>query len=99
MCPYALGKIGGHIQCLCGFQRAKSAKSRKHRLAMSLLFLPFRASAPIEQPISLSRIIAVSLLPASMARESAFPNDHFGADYRIQLLSLHLANLSSSYSS
>ena len=66
---------------------------------MSLLFLPFRASAPIEQPISLSRIIAVSLLPASMARESAFPNDHFGADYRIQLLSLHLANLSSSYSS
>jgi hypothetical protein len=68
-------------------------------LAMSLPFLPFRASAPIERPISLSRITAVSLLPASIGKESAFPNDHFGADYRIQLLSLHLANLSSPHSS
>jgi hypothetical protein len=68
-------------------------------LAMSLPFLPFRASAPIERPISLSRITAVSLLPASIGKESAFPNDHFGADYRIQLLSLHLANLSSPRSS
>lgn len=66
---------------------------------MSLLFLPFRASAPIERPISLPSFTAVSLLPASIAKESAFPNYHFGADYRIQLPSLHLANLSSSHSS
>ena len=30
-------------------------------------------------------VAAVSLLPASVAKESAFPNNHFGADYRIQL--------------
>jgi hypothetical protein len=35
---------------------------------------------------------ATSLLPASIDIESAFPNaNHFGANYRIQLLSLHLA--------
>ncbi len=47
----------------------------------------------------LAMISAVSLSPASKAKESAFPNDHFGATYRIQLLSLHLANLSGPFGS
>ena len=34
-----------------------------------------------------------------VAKDSAFPYNHFGATYRIQLLSLHLANLSSFCSS
>ena len=33
----------------------------------------------------------LSLLPASIDRESAFPNTYFGANYRIQRLTLHLA--------
>lgn len=33
----------------------------------------------------------LSLLPASVAKDSAFPNTYFGANHRIQRLTLHLA--------
>lgn len=36
----------------------------------------------------------LSLLPASIAKDSAFPNNYFGANYRIQRLTLHLATSS-----
>jgi hypothetical protein len=68
MCPYALGKIGGHIQCLCGFQRAKSAKSRKHRLAalvgavMTIVLLPVVTSlVPYLLSISPASFIYIAL--------------------------------------
>ena len=60
-------------------------------------FLPFRVSVPIEQPISSSFLLPLlPLLPAPNSQSFGHSNLTFEATYRIQLLSLHLANLSSS---